>query len=89
MTSTTLTKEMQMKHMKYDDFYRLALFDITFCVIDKDGNELKDKDGNAIVYYNKNANYDNLVDNALGDSGIADVVCEHNGWRKTKNPFKN
>tara|TARA_R100000900_G_scaffold91291_1_gene70881 strand:+ start:378 stop:794 length:417 start_codon:yes stop_codon:yes gene_type:complete len=70
-----------------DRFDRLVVFDVTFCLMNKNGNELKDKNGNARVFYNENADYDDLAENALIDSGISDVVNEREGWRETKNPF--
>jgi hypothetical protein len=76
------------KKMKDKDrFDRLVVFDVIFCLMDADGNQLKDDDGNTRVFCNHHASYDDLVDNALGDSDIADVVNQSRGWRETKNPF--
>ena len=66
-----------------DRFDRLVVFDVTFCLMDADGNQWKDDAGNTRVFYNHHASYDDLADNALRDSEIMDVVNEQKGWRET------
>ena len=77
-----------------DRFDRLVVFDVIFCLMDADGNQLSNADGSARVFCNHRASYDelskiefNLTEKALMDSDIADVVHEQKGWRETKNLF--
>ena len=72
-----------------DRFDRLVVFDVIFCLMDADGNQLRDDAGNMRVFCNHHASSADLADNALGDSDIADVVNQSRGWREAKTPFGN
>jgi hypothetical protein len=80
-------KDFEVSNCHEDGFDRLVVFDVTFCLMNKDGKQLSNPDGSARVFYNENADYDDLAENALIDSGIEDVLNEREGWRETKNPF--
>ena len=68
---------------RFDRFDRLVVFDVIFCLMDADGNQLRDEDGNTRVFCNHHASYKDLADNALRDSNIMDVVNQSRGWRET------
>ena len=72
-----------------DRFDRLVVFDVIFCLMDADGNQLRDDAGNTRVFCNHHASYADLADNALRDSDIMDVVNQSRGWREAKTPFGN
>ena len=80
-------KDFEVSNCHEDNFDRLVVFDVIFCLMDADGNQLKDDDGNTRVFCNHHASYKDLADNALRDSDIMDVVNQSRGWRETKNPF--
>jgi hypothetical protein len=80
-------KDFEVSNCHEHGFNRLALFDVTFCIMDRDGNQLEDEDGNTRVFCNHRASYDDWVSTISEDLDISDVVHQQKGWRETNNPL--
>tara|TARA_Y100000114_G_C11602078_1_gene250950 strand:- start:324 stop:545 length:222 start_codon:yes stop_codon:yes gene_type:complete len=55
MEKNVRTKGKEMKD------YTVGIWDLTFCLFDKDGNPLKDKDGNVKLYEKPYADFSDMA----------------------------